>query len=159
MTQVTVKSIEKAVEKIDKLDDDGLERLSETYVLKQEKLVGYIMSAAIEYDNDMLLDLLIYYFNIFSEALTIQGIEIEKITEDSIDAFQEEYVSMLDEYMETEEHELIDGFCNQPNMLSFLLSELEMEDETGQKLDDDTSTYLFIVGIAMIGLINKSIVK
>lgn len=156
-TQVTVKSIEQAVLKIDDLDEDSLEKLSEVHVLAQETFVGYILSSAIEYKNDELLELLMYYYNIFSEAMVIQGIQLEKITDDHIEEFQEEYVQTLDEYMETEDNDLIASLCNQPNMVSFLLSEIDMEDENGERLEEDTATYLFIVGIAMIALLNRAI--
>ncbi|PHR46070.1 MAG: hypothetical protein COA32_12560 [Fluviicola sp.] len=159
MTQIKVKSIEEAVLKIDKLDEDSLEKLSETHVLAQETFVGYILSSAIEYKNDDLLDLLIYYFNIFSEAAVIQGVKLKKITDEDIEEFQEEYVQTLDEYMETEDNDLIASLCNQPNLLSFLLSEISMEDEEGEKLEDETGTYLFIVGVAMIALLNRAIQK
>lgn len=158
MSQITIKNIKDAVIKIDQLDDDSLERLSETYVLQQEVLIGYIMSSAIEYENDQLLDLLIYYYNIFSEAINKQGIEQGKVSEEEIDGFQEEYIAVLDEYMDTDDADLIGTFCNQPNMVSFLVSEIDMEDENGESLDEDTSTYLFIVGIAMIALLNRSII-
>lgn len=156
-TQITVKSIEQAVLKIDDLNEDSLEKLSEAHVLAQETFVGYILSSAIEYKNDELLELLMYYYNIFAEAFVIQGVELEKITDDHIENFQEEYVQTLDEYMETEDNDLIASLCNQPNMVSFLLSEIDMEDENGQKLEEDTATYLFIVGIAMIALLNRAI--
>ena len=159
MTQIKVKSIEEAVLKIDKLDEDSLEKLSEAHVLAQETFVGYILSSAIEYKNDDLLDLLIYYFNIFAEAAVIQGVKLKKITDDDIEEFQEEYVQTLDEYMETEDNDLIASLCNQPNLLSFLLSEISMEDEDGEKLEDETGTYLFIVGVAMIALLNRAIEK
>lgn len=159
MTQIKVKSIEEAVLKIDKLDEDSLEKLSETHVLAQETFVGYILSSAIEYKNDDLLDLLIYYFNIFAEATVIQGVKLKKITDEDIEDFQEEYVQTLDEYMETEDNDLIASLCNQPNLLSFLLSEISMEDEEGEKLEDETGTYLFIVGVAMIALLNRAIEK
>jgi DNA-binding ferritin-like protein (Dps family) len=157
--QIKVKSIEEAVLKIDKLDEDSLEKLSETHVLAQETFVGYILSSAIEYKNDDLLDLLIYYFNIFAEAAVIQGVKLKNITDDDIEDFQEEYVQTLDEYMETEDNDLIASLCNQPNLLSFLLSEISMEDEEGEKLEDETGTYLFIVGVAMIALLNRAIEK
>lgn len=159
MTQIKIKSIEEAVLKIDKLDEDSLEKLSEAHVLAQETFVGYILSSAIEYKNDDLLDLLIYYYNIFAEAAVIQGVKLKKITDDDIEEFQEEYVQALDEYMETEDNDLIASLCNQPNLLSFLLSEISMEDENGEKLEDETGTYLFIVGVAMIALLNRAIEK
>ncbi|MGM0479325.1 MAG: hypothetical protein ACQERC_08880 [Bacteroidota bacterium] len=155
--QLTVKNIEKAVLKIDDLDADSLEKLSETHVLAQETFVGYVLSSAIEYKNDELLELLMYYFSIFSEAFAQQGIQWETIDDEAIENFQEEYIQTLDEYMETEDNDLIATLCNQPNMVSFLLNEIEAEDEDGDHLEDETATYLFIVGIAMIALMNRSI--
>ncbi len=156
-TQITVKSIEQAVLKIDDLDEDSLEKLSEAHVLAQETFVGYILSSAIEYKNDELLELLMYYYTIFAETFVIQEVQLEKITDDHIEEFQEEYVQTLDEYMETEDNDLIASLCNQPNMVSFLLNEIDMEDSNGQKLEEDTATYLFIVGVALIALLNRSI--
>ncbi len=156
-TQITVKSIEQAVLKIDDLDEDSLEKLSEAHVLAQETFVGYILSSAIEYKNDELLELLMYYYTLFAETFVIQGVQLEKITDDHIEEFQEEYVQTLDEYMETEDNDLIASLCNQPNMVSFLLNEIDMEDSNGQKLEEDTATYLFIVGVALIALMNRSI--
>jgi len=49
MKHVSFSSIEKAIKKVDNLDDDGLERLSETYALAQETLLSYVMSASVEY--------------------------------------------------------------------------------------------------------------
>ncbi len=155
--QLTVKNIEQAVLKIDDMDADSLEKLSEAHVLAQENFVGYVLSSAIEYKNDELLELLMYYFNIFSEAFALQGIQWKTIDDEAIENFQEEYIQTLDEYMETEDNDLIASMCNQPNMVSFLLSEIDAEDENGEQLSDETATYLFIVGVAMIALMNRSI--
>ena len=99
MPQITEKSIIDAVMKLDNLTEDALEKLSETYTLEQENFIGYILSSAVEYENDDLLDYLIYYFNIFSEALAQQGVKMNKIEDDMIDGFQEEYIATLDEFM------------------------------------------------------------
>lgn len=48
MKHVSFASIENAIKKVDNLDDDGLEKLSETYSLAQQTLLSYVMSAAIE---------------------------------------------------------------------------------------------------------------
>lgn len=157
MKQVSIKSIEDAVTKIDSLDEDALEKLSETYFNQQQEFLGYIFSSVIEYENEQLMDLLMYYFNIFSEAFAQEGLTLNKITDEQIDAFQEDYTSTLDEYMESEDMEIIEEFVNQPHLLSFLVSEVNMKDENGEELDDETATYLFIVGIAMIGLLNNAI--
>jgi hypothetical protein len=49
MKHISIESIEKAIDKVDNLNDDGLEKLAETYALAQQTLLGYVMSAAIEY--------------------------------------------------------------------------------------------------------------
>lgn len=157
MKQVSIKSIEDAVTKIDGLDEDALEKLSETYFNQQQEFLGYIFSSVIEYENEQLMDLLMYYFNIFSDAFAQEGLTLNKISDEQIDAFQEDYTSTLDEYMESEDMEIIEEFVNQPHLLSFLVSEVNMKDENGEELDDETATYLFIVGIAMIGLLNNAI--
>ena len=160
MLQVKEKSIIEAVNKIDELDEDSLEQLSEIHVSNQEAFVGYLFSSTIDSENEMLLELLIYYFNIFSEAIANQkDIAMEKVTEEIIDDFQEEFLAVIEEYTETEDADLIDTFCNQPAMLSFFLNELSMEDEAGENLDEDTVSYLFIVGVALIGLMNRALKK
>lgn len=157
--QISIDALKKAVEKIDSLDEEGLEKLSETYVLQQSQLVGYIMSSVIEFENETLLELLLYYYNIFMEACTIEGATIKEVTEDDIDAYHDEFTEMLDEYSEKEDMEVIEDFVNQPIMLSFLANEMQVEDENGETLDEDTANMLFMVGISMIGLIDRSMNK
>ena len=158
MAQITEKYITEAVLKIDSLSEESLEKISEAHVLAQDVFVGYILSSAIEYENDSLLDYMIYYFNIFSEAITMQGVKMKKIDEAIIDDFQEEYVETLDEYMETDDEDLIGSLCNQPMMLSFLLHEISGEDETGEVMEEDLASNVFIVGIALIALMNRAII-
>lgn len=158
MTQITEKYITEAVLKIDGLTEESLEKISETHVLAQDIFVGYILSSAIEYENDNLLDYMIYYFNIFSEAIAMQGVEMRKIDENIIDEFQEVYVETLDEYMETDDEDLIGSLCNQPMMLSFLIHEISGEDETGEIMEEELANHVFIVGIALIALMNRAII-
>lgn len=155
--QVKVESIEKAVKKIDNLDEDGLEKISEENVLNQTQLVGYIMSSSIEFDNEQLMELLIYYFNIFMEAIKNEGAELKVLSEDNVDEFHEEYTEVLDEFSKKEDIENVLDFCNQPILFSFLMNELNLEDETGQTLDDETSNALFLTGVALISLLDRAI--
>ena len=87
MKTVTLDSIEKAIQKIDNLDDNGLERVAETYALAQQTLLGYIMSAATEYENPQLEGLLIYYYCLISEAFAQQQLVFNQIEEKDIDMF------------------------------------------------------------------------
>jgi len=158
MTLITVENIEKAVVKIDNLDDDALDKLSETYGLAQEEFLGYVASAGMEFENDQLMGLIIYYYNIYFEAFAQQGVKLKKIEEAMIDEFHQEYDQVLEEYMEDEDMDLIVSLTNQPNLLSFMAMELEMEDDDGSRLDDETATQLFIVSTAMIAIMNKAII-
>ena len=92
MQQITIVNIEKAVNKIDNLDDDGLEKISETYGLAQQDFLGYALSAGMEFENDTLTGLIIYYFNIFFEAFAQQQVRLNTITNEDIDAFQDEFL-------------------------------------------------------------------
>lgn len=154
---ISVESLEKAVAKIDNLDEDSLEKLSETYTNQQPELIGYILSSGIEYENDTLMELLIYYYMIFTEAVMQQGLSLQPINDEMIDAFQEEYLEVMEEYMNEENFEVIDSFCNQNVLLYFLMQELEMEDEDGEKIDEETGSLLFMVGIALISIIDRNI--
>ncbi len=155
MKQVSIKSIESAIDKIDNLDDDGLERISETYALAQPTLLGYIMSAAVEYQNEQLEGLLIYYYCLISETFTQEGATVGVVSEDDIDAFEEPFFEMLDQYFDKEEEDIIHDFTDQPELIQFMMMEITTKDEDGTSLDDDTATQLFIVTAAMITLLTR----
>lgn len=155
MKHVSIKSIEKAIAKVDNLNEDGLEKLAETYALAQQVLLGYIMSAATEYKNEQLEGLLIYYYCLLSEAFAQEGIFLDQITEDQIDAFEEPFFEMLDQYFDKDDQEIINDFVDQPELTQFMMIEISTEDEDGTALDDETATQLFIVTTAMVALMNR----
>jgi hypothetical protein len=157
MKHVSFASIETAIKKVDNLDDDGLEQLSEKYALAQQTLLSYVMSAAIEYQNEKLEGLLIYYYCLISECFDTEGIKIRQVSEDDIDAFEEPYFDMLDAYFENDDDEVLEDFCDQPELTQFMAMEISTEDEDGTTLDDETATQLFIVTLAMITLLNRAI--
>ena len=157
MQHVTISSIEAAIKKVDNLDDDSLEKLAETYALAQPTLLGYIMSAPAEYENEQLEGLLIYYFCLICETFTQEKIHLNPISEDDIDAFEEPFFEMLDEYFEADDEEILNDFSDQPELVRFIMIEISTEDEDGTSLDDETATQLFIVTNAMIALMNKAI--
>jgi hypothetical protein len=157
MKNVSLASIEKAIQKVDNLDDDGLERFAETCALAQETLLGYVMSAAIEYDNKNLEGLLIYYFCLINECFNQEGVKVRTISSEDIDTFEEPYFDMLDAYFESDNDELLEEFCDQPELAQFMAMEISTEDADGTSLDDETATQLFIVTLAMITLMGRAI--
>jgi len=157
MKHVQLASIEKAIKKVDNLDDDSLEKLSETYALAQPVLLGYIMSAADEYENEQLEGLLIYYFCLLSECFAQESIMTSEVSEELIEAFEEPFFDMLDVYFENDDDDPLEEFCDQPNLTEFMAMEVSTPDEDGTKLEDETATQLFIVTTAMIGLMARSI--
>jgi hypothetical protein len=157
MKQISVSSIEAAIKKVDNLDDDGLEKLAETYALAQQTLLGYIMSAPVEYKNEQLEGLLIYYYCLISEAFTQEKVLLNQITDDDIDTFEEPFFEMLDEYFDQDDEEIINDFTDQPDLIRFMMIEISTEDDDGTSLDDETATQLFIVTSAMISLMGKAL--
>ena len=157
MKHISLASIEKAIKKVDNLDDDALESLSEIYATAQPTLLGHVMSAAIEYQNDKLEGLLIYYYCLIGECFAQEGVSLKNISEDDIDAFEEPYFDMLDAYFENDDDEILETFCDQPELAQFMAMEISTEDEDGTSLDDETATQLFIVTLAMITLMNRAI--
>jgi hypothetical protein len=152
---VSLESIEKAIKKVDNLDDDGLEKVSEQYASAQPTLLSYLMSAAVEYENEQLEGLIIYYFCVISEAFAQEGLKTVEVSEASIDDFEEPFFNMLDEYFENEDDDFLEDFCDQPNLVQFMAMEISTEDEDGTTLSDETATQLFIVTTAMITLMSR----
>ena len=157
MKHIQQVSIEKAINKVDNLDEDGLERVSETYALAQQTLLGYVMSAAQEYKNEQLEGLLIYYFCLISEAFTQEQVLMSVISEDDIEAFEEPFFDMLDHYFDTDNEEVLNDFIDQPELTRFMMIEISTKDDDGSSLDDETATQLFIVTSAMTTLMNRAI--
>jgi len=157
MKHVTIQSIEKAIAIVDNLDDAGLEALSEKCAKAQPTLLAYVMTAPAEYENEDLSGLLIYYFCLISECFAQEGISLETISEEEIDAFEEPYFELLDSYFDNDDQELLDDFVDQPELTQFMAMEISTEDADGSSFDDETATQLFIVSIAMITLMSKAI--
>jgi hypothetical protein len=157
MKHVTIASIEKAISKIDNLDEDGLERVAETFALMQPVILGYALSAAEEYQNEKLEGLLIYYFCLIIEAFNQEGIEVAKIEENDVDEFEEPYFDILDDFFQTDNMESLEEFTDQPQLVQFMAMEISTPDVDGTELDDETATQLFIVALAVISLLSKAI--
>lgn len=159
MSIVSVESIENSIEKIDGLSEDALDKLIETFALKQEDLLNYVMMAGIEYENEELNAYSIYYFAIVLEAFIQQGIKLDNIKEDEIDEFQEPFLLVLDAIHADEDYTPLHELANQPNLLQFIVNEIDAEDADGQSLGEETKTQLFIVCSSMIALLNQAISK
>ncbi len=157
MSQVTIGHIEAAIQKVDGMDDNALDRLSEAQATAQPILLGYIMSAAQEYQNEGLESLLVYYFTVVLEAFAMAGVHPKTVTDELIDSFEEPYFQLLDEYFEKEDESILEDFSDQPDLVKFMAMEIGMEDADGVTLDDETATQLFIVMLAMISLLTRSI--
>jgi len=156
MSQVTIGHIEAAIKKVDTLDENAIQRLSDTQTAAQPTLLGYIMQAVEEYQNEELANLLIYYFTVVLEAFNQAGIHPTTVTDELIDDFEEDYFQLLDEYFESEDESILEDFSDQPDLVRFMAMEISMEDADGTSLDDETGTQLFIVILAMISLLSRS---
>lgn len=157
MKHVSLQSIEKAIAKVDTIDDDGLEKMSETFALAQQTLLSYLMSAALEYENEQLEGLIIYYFCVISEAFAQEQLRTVAVTDADINDFEEPFFQLLDEYFDNEDEDVLEEFCDQPNLVQFMSLEISTEDEDGTSLDNETANQLFIVSLAMITLMGRAV--
>jgi len=157
MSQVTLGHIEEAIKKVDTLDENGLDRLSEEQSTAQPVLLGYVMSASEEYQNEELESLLVYYYTVILEAFDQAGLKPKTVTEAQIDEFEDPYFAVLDQYFESEDEELLEDFSDQADLVRFMALEISIEDEDGSTLDDETATQLFIVTLAMISLLSRAL--
>ncbi|MCO5267808.1 MAG: hypothetical protein M9897_02810 [Brumimicrobium sp.] len=159
MIQIQEKYLLEAINKLNTISEEEAMQVSEKHTLSQEALMGYIFASVIESENEELGEYLVYYFNLFLETCSLQGVKLNTIDEAMIDTFQEEYIPALDEFMETDDEDLIAAICNQPVLLSFIAQEIQATDEEGQLFSDEMATQVFVMSVAMIGLINKAIIK
>ncbi|WP_066758447.1 hypothetical protein [Crocinitomix algicola] len=159
MTQISFENIEKAIQKIDGLNEEALDRKIETFTLKQQALVNYILQAGLEYENEELNMYSIYYFAIIHEAFDIQGITLNEVTEDAIEAFQEPFLLALDAIYKDEDYSPMQDLVQQHHLNQFMMNEIDAVDEDGDSLTDETKTQLFIVASGMIGLMNGAVQK
>lgn len=156
MKHISQESIDKAIGVIDELDDGQLERVFTTYAKEQATLLDYAMTAPMEYENEQLEGLLVYYFCLICECFSQEGIKAGNISQDDIEAHQGPYFEMLEEYFENNDEEVIDSYVDQPNLAKFMAIEVSTEDDDGTSLSDETASQLFIVCLSMIALLNHS---
>jgi len=159
MGQVSAKSIEKAVQKIDSLSEEELDKVIESFATAQQDLVNYILQAGLEYENEDLDVYGIYYFAIIYDSFLQEGLKLNVVTEDHIDEFQEPFLEALDAIHENENYEPMQELISQFNLQEFMVAEIEAKDEDGEELSEETKTQLFIVSTAIIGLLNEAASK
>jgi hypothetical protein len=90
------------------------------------------------------------------EAYSIEGCELKEIEVAEIEAFEEEFLSILESYFEDENLELLEEYTGQADLVHFMLVEISTPDEDGTTLDDETGVQLFISMMALISVISKT---
>ena len=159
MSQVSPKSIEASIKKIDGLEEEALDQLIETFTLEQQDLVNYLLQAGVEYENEDLNVFAIYYFAIIYQAFKSDGQTVKGIGEEDIENFQDPFLLALDAIHKEEDYTPMQELTNQHHLMQFMMNEIESEDEDGEMLDEATKLQLFIVTAGMIGLMNQSLAQ
>ncbi|MEX1003041.1 MAG: hypothetical protein WDZ35_13065 [Crocinitomicaceae bacterium] len=157
MKQISVENIEKALKKVDSLQEEELDQLIEGLTLQQQPLVDYLLQAGVEFENEELNVYSIYYFAVVVQAIQLQGFQLKPIKEEDIDAFHDPFLLALDAIHSNEDYEPLQDLIQQPNLEQFILDEIESPDSDGVILEEEIQTQLFIVTISMIGLLNEAI--
>ena len=155
MNYINAEHINKAIEKVEGMDDEALSKLIETFTLEQTPLIGYSLQAALEFQNDELNDLVMYYFAIIYQTFKNAGFQLKTIDEDLIDDFQEPFHEALDLIHTSEDYSEISALINQPVIENWIVEEIASEDADGDILNEQTQIQLYLVVMTMIGLLNK----
>ena len=155
MKQISQEKLVNAVNHIHGLDDDGLDKFIEKYAIGQPNLIGYVLQAGEEFQNEVLANYSLYYFAIIMKSIEEAEIELKEISVEDIDNFQEPFLMALDEAFKKESEEALFELVSQPILQQFLAEDLTQEDENGATLDDTTINQLFIVLHGTVGLINS----
>lgn len=159
MKHIQIKHIESALDWVDNATDEQLEDGITAFSKKQPILLDYILAAPSEYNNEALEGYILYYFWVIIESFNQAGLNCREITEEMIDAFQPEFSTLLDVYFEQDDEEseqMLEDFCDQPELTRFMAIEVSTDDEDGTSMDDETATQLYIVTAAMITLLNRA---
>lgn len=157
MKDVSNKNIEKAVAYINELSTEDFDAYAEKVCAEQSCLVGYAMSSALEFENENLMNLLMYYFHVYYNSFQQEQIVLKTIDDEFIDAFQEDFFSILDEFQKENDVSILTTFSNQSNLISFLISEINHELEND--LDSETADQLFLVSTGVISILSKAACK
>ena len=157
MREVQLEHIEKAINIVDNLNDEALELLTNQLIEEQPELVAYLMTAVEDYQNDNLSGYIAYYFSLVMESFSQAKIRLRKIEVQEIEAQEDDFTTVLDQYFNTEDLEIIESFTEQSSLIQFILIEISTDDEDGSSMDEETATQIFIVFVAMISLLNKAI--
>ena len=157
MKHISNESIEKAVAYINELSTEDFDNYAEKVCSEQSCLVGYAMSSALEFENENLMNLLMYYFHVYYNSFQQEQIELKTIDDEFIDAFQEDFFSILDEFQKENDVSILTTFSNQSNLISFLIS--EMNHELENDLDSETADQLFLVSTGVISILSKAACK
>lgn len=156
MKSINFTAIDSAISIVDNLTDDQLETLFAKNSKDQPDLLDYILSAAIEYENQDLEGLLVYYYCLLMEAYNQAGIKSRMIEIQDIESFEEEFLSVLETYFEEENLELLEEYTGQPDLVHFMLVEISTPDDDGTTIEDETGVQLFISMMALISILAKS---
>jgi hypothetical protein len=156
MKSINFTAIDSAISIVDNLTDDQLEALFDKNSKEQPDLLDYILSAAVEYENQDLEGLLVYYYCLLMEAYNQAGVQSRMIEISDIESFEEEFLSVLETYFEEENLELLEEYTGQPDLVHFMLVEISTPDDDGTTIEDETGVQLFISMMALISLLAKS---
>ncbi|HBX51067.1 MAG: hypothetical protein A2275_13995 [Bacteroidetes bacterium RIFOXYA12_FULL_35_11] len=141
MIVVSEKSIDKAFDIINDLNDDEVQNYIDNSAKEQPNIIGFAMASGQDLSPDLSEDLL-YYTLIIWEAFKAEAGKIPQISEDLLEEKIEAYYSKLEEIeasqdMEAAALEEINS-NNQPALMSFIVTQImdERDEEEEKNLSE-----------------------
>lgn len=156
MNKVEVDNLDKALQKIDTIEESELQTLLDGYAEKQKPLVTYILATCESFENSQnIASLALYYYAVFYESFVNAEATPKAVTDEDMKNFLDQYMPIIEnpdaEAMSDKMLELI----QQDVLFSFLINEIVHEDDNGVKMGDDEQQQIYILGTIMIGMLNQ----
>lgn len=159
MKQISEDAIDKALDFINAANDEVLNQKSEHYADNYESLVAYVFQTAAEENDEDLLGYLVYYYTLIMNIFETAGFEIPTVDDALIDEFHEEYLEILEDFDEERDFTELGDFIGQPVLMSFIIQDIDMEDDNGVKIDEEMQSMLNMILIGFVGVLNRAVNK
>lgn len=159
MKQISEDVIEKSLAFINAANDEVLNQKSEQYADNYETFVAYVFQTAAEENNEDMLGYLIYYYTLIMNIFETAGFDVQPVSDELIDEFHNEYLEIIEGFQEEEDYAELSDFIGQPVLMNFLIQDMDMEDDDGNRIDEEMQSMLNMILIGFVGILHRSVNK
>jgi len=159
MQQISVETIQEAIQYVDSLSEENFEKEVENMAEQQPVLFEFAQMATQIGQQEHHVDMsghLVYYWLLIASCFRLQNLQIAQIKNEDIEDSEEPFSLAITNYFATENEEVLHEFTGQYHLNLFILIELSTPDDDGTEIDDQLATLLFSTLLTFIHLLSKA---